>query len=512
MKRDQVFFLILITVIVYSNTLQNEFISDDKWLINDHYITSLKNVPFFFSVEYWFEHNPLNRPYICRPLRAISLSLDYALWGYNPMGYHFTNLICHLINVILVYVLILNLLLEKKLAFWVALLFAVHPVNTEAVVWIKNRAELLGSMFALGSLILFIKGFQKKSVDLRFYSPAYLFFYLAISAKETYIVLPLIIIAYLICFQQLNFKTLGILFLFFVIIVIHPVFLTLTNLFSHQTRFENLLPTILLGIIALIKYLGLLFWPVNLNAQHASLDYSLDISMLPGIAFLGGLLFLLFRQSGFLSFAVSWILITLAPVLIMIPVILRPFAEQRLYSSTLGFCMLVVSLSKSKILPLLLTFLAVIYCIATFQRNFIWKTEVSILEDCVKKDLANARMHYHLAWALLQEGAMIKGLRHYATALELEPQTAGINFKKVLQDSSENFPVFNALIKDDYTKLKTELDSDPKNVILHYFMGNIFAKLGDSAMACSEYKKALKSDPAFSRALNKLAAIMNAER
>ena len=516
----EILFLILITVLVYSNTLQNAFIWDDHDLINDPYISSLKNIPFFFSIEYWFEHNPLNRPLICRPLRAISLALDYALWGSNPMGYHLTNLLYHLVNVILTYFLILNLAQKKylKAPFWIALLFAVHPVNTEVVAWIKNRTELLGYMFALAALMFFIKALQKKVAVLPLCG-SLLCYYLALSAKETYLILPLLLWGYLLCFS-LKIKTLGLLLPFLVIIVIHPVFLTMLNFFLYKfsnqitiPTYSYILHTIPLGVGTLCSYLGLMLLPVNLNAQY-QFSGSLT-SVWIGCVFLGGLLFLLFRptKNPYLSFAIIWILITILPVSNIIPIIIRPFAEQRLYLPCLGFCIFIVFLRENvKLLTVLLTSLVIIYSVLVFQRNFIWKNEVTVSEDSVKKDPDNARMHYCLANALIVEkNDMQKALKHYAAALELEPQIIADSFKDALKSMEQfnnfnkNITAFYDFIKDDYLRLKLEFDSDPKNAKLHYFYGLLFTKLGDTDSAVREYQKALKAEPDFLRALHKLA-------
>ena len=137
MKRYIAFILlILVSIIIFSNTFQNPFMWDDNELIvENRYIKHLKFIPFLFSFTYWKYHHPLTKGFY-RPITTTSFALDYSLWGTNPFGYHLTNLLLHILNVILIYFLI-NRLGGRGLAFLAALFFAAHPIHTESVSWIR---------------------------------------------------------------------------------------------------------------------------------------------------------------------------------------------------------------------------------------------------------------------------------------------------------------------------------------------------------------------------------------
>jgi len=180
-----VILLVLVTYAVYQNSLNGSFLWDDKYLVlRDNQIRTLRNIPRFFGLTYWREEAPFPGANF-RPLRTTSFAIDYFLWEDNPFGYHLTNLLFHIFNVLLVYFFV-HLLLSSLSTYQPinlsthspnhlftyslvpllsALLFATHPIHTEAVCWIKNRSELFCTFFFLSSLIFFIKSSQKSVVS-----------------------------------------------------------------------------------------------------------------------------------------------------------------------------------------------------------------------------------------------------------------------------------------------------------------------------------------------------------
>ncbi|MBM4086233.1 MAG: hypothetical protein FJ272_15725, partial [Planctomycetes bacterium] len=92
-----------------------------------------------------------------KPVALCSFAVDYGLWGHEPWGYHLTNVMLHCVSGILLWALGRRLMLGPLAAFSAALIFAVHPVHTEALDWVKNRAELLPTGFGLIALLGFIQ-------------------------------------------------------------------------------------------------------------------------------------------------------------------------------------------------------------------------------------------------------------------------------------------------------------------------------------------------------------------
>lgn len=157
--------VLLLTVCLYRDSLQNDFVKGDDYniVVNNADIRSFANVPKFFTQPYHFMY--------C-PVKMISHTIDYAFSGENPAGYHFFSILYHVINVALVYILVYLLLSNVWGAVIAALLFAIHPINVETVCWLTGRGDLLYGGFYFGGLIAYIyyltKGFRSKYIVITF--------------------------------------------------------------------------------------------------------------------------------------------------------------------------------------------------------------------------------------------------------------------------------------------------------------------------------------------------------
>src|SRR6266568_1689493 len=186
--------LFVLTCAVYANSLWNDFNLDDDTIIrNNSLIRSLSNLPKIFVSNYW-----ANTPYekgvlLYRPLAVASFAVDYALWGNHPLGFHLTNLLINGANAALLLVLLARLFGAMPgrtgplaLAFC-ALLYAFHPVHTEAVNMVVGRTELLAAMFGLLTFICHLNDWKTGAV---------VCFSLALLSKEIAITIPAMIFAY----------------------------------------------------------------------------------------------------------------------------------------------------------------------------------------------------------------------------------------------------------------------------------------------------------------------------
>ena len=140
-------------VLVYGNTLVNQFAMDDELYI-------MRNAQVVDpSLHRLFSPNPVSA--VFRPVAFATLALNWALSGAEPFGYHLVNLLLHAGATWLLYILLQELLGSspegKTVAFVAALLYAVHPIHTEAVAWAVGRAELLAAGFLFAGWILHLR-------------------------------------------------------------------------------------------------------------------------------------------------------------------------------------------------------------------------------------------------------------------------------------------------------------------------------------------------------------------
>jgi Tfp pilus assembly protein PilF len=176
----------LLVTLVYLPSFSGGFILDDHDLIeNNPYIREPHSVISYFSQEDGIvqsENRPDEHTGYYRPLANLTYRLDYMLWGMKPQGFRATNLVLHVLTSFLLYSFIVLLAHDRQTAFWASLLYAVHPVNTEAVSWVSGRNNILVTLFFLSSLYFYIKRWEGAG-NLSFMASV-LFCVLAILSKE----------------------------------------------------------------------------------------------------------------------------------------------------------------------------------------------------------------------------------------------------------------------------------------------------------------------------------------
>ncbi len=385
------------TFLVYSNTFYSSFHFDDAQNIVENY--SIRNLGNWIDIVRGQ-----------RGVAMLSFAINYATGGLNVLGYHIVNLVIHITNGILVYFLIFLTLnridsfkgIAKKIAVYTALLFAVHPIQTQAVTYIVQRMESLASMFMLIGLLLFIKGTETAKTASRalLYGAVAVSYLLGFKSKEIAITLPAIIILYDYCFlSEGNLKKLISRWPIYGVLLVMLVFLaapTFTGLqetpgepasagFGVQGMTSK--PQDIPGEAAsagfgvqgitpkeylftqfnvLIYYLTLLFVPVNQNLdydfpvskglfdvpelnQGAVLNIPLPppiVSLVIILSIIGFALYLLTRRASritnngrLIAFFVLWFFIILSPSSSFVPIIDVIF-EHRLYLASVGFFVL----------------------------------------------------------------------------------------------------------------------------------------------------------------------------
>jgi tetratricopeptide (TPR) repeat protein len=489
--------LVLVTYAVYQGSLSGPFLWDDGDLIlKDSQVHSLKNIPHFFGLSYWKDESPFPGANF-RPLRTTSFAIDYFFWEYNPYGYHLTNLLFHIFNVLLVYFFV-RLLLYQPLAIshqplasntsplnrlpacpliplLSALLFATHPIHTEAVCWIKNRSELFCTFFFLSSLILFIKSQllalspqppasnhqQSKYYPLStiYYTLSLVCFVLALLSKETAITLPAVLVFYVFFFllpnnlsllgkgkriilKTLPFWIVGILYVFFRFKIIAIV----------SSAGEGFRPPVLglySHILSVIKsigyYLQLIFFPVYLCAERL-LNIPKSLFEVEVLLSLGVIILLLaigaklFKRLKDVSFALFLIFIILLPVVNIYFLYSRPIAEQRLYLPSVGFCILLALLFAKTLKrdnaitqktsqrnlrlfgPLAVFSVLAFYSVVTVRRIADWRNPVVFWEKTVKSSPKSTRAYINLSITYDDAGRTEEAIQALKKSIEMDPK------------------------------------------------------------------------------------------
>lgn len=199
------FILVVLGLIAFSNAIDHPFVHDDVVFIEKNpYIGDLNLKHIFLQTTIADDKAPLVNKYY-RPFLELVNRVLYRVFGMNPSGFHFFNILLHIINGFLVYVLI-RFLTEKKegISLAAAILFLLHPVQNEAVACVAGISNLVFTFLCLVSFLMYLKAVhgRQKERHWGFYGGALIVFFLGLLAKEQSVVLPLLIIAYEVSFAD----------------------------------------------------------------------------------------------------------------------------------------------------------------------------------------------------------------------------------------------------------------------------------------------------------------------
>jgi hypothetical protein len=261
----------ILVTLVYIPTLSGEFILDDRPLIEKNaYIKELHT-----PMSYLFQEDGITDEHDAdgyhtgyyRPLIYLSYSIDYMLWGLHAPGFRITNLLLHLCCCFILFRFVRSLVNDSHAALWATLIFAVHPVNTEAISWIGSRDNILAALFSIACLSFYINGVEQGNRLSRM--AAVLAFVLAILSKE----MGLMVLPLLFLYQRLLPRTRRKLrdellsYLPFLIVAFGYFVLrkAVTSSFSSPLQMVELWKSILFAPYLVLWNLKLIFLPFGLH-------------------------------------------------------------------------------------------------------------------------------------------------------------------------------------------------------------------------------------------------------
>ncbi len=311
--------IIGITLWLYAPTRNYKFVNwDDTWYVVHNPL-----------IQSWSKENlkAIATENVLRnyaPLTIFSLLVDYSLWGDWAGGYHFVNVMLHVVNAVLVFFLIKLVTGRTMLAAITAILFAVHPVHVESVAWISSRKGLLSGAFMLSSLLCWLRADRTPKHEVW----GIAFLALALLAKANAVVLPAIVLTYDVIVLRRPFRE-G--FVRQVIPGIMAVWCLLANMSAQFTilggvrgHFElSKLEILAVDGIILWKYIGMLLCPQNLCVLYnppTTGIWAVALLAALGWALVSWWLWTKRTQQPLLLFAyICWILLLL-PVLNLFPI------------------------------------------------------------------------------------------------------------------------------------------------------------------------------------------------
>jgi tetratricopeptide (TPR) repeat protein len=510
-----VFGIVFLGVLIYANTFSASFHFDDFKSIA--YNPTIRNILDLRAIwNFW----------PTRFINYFSFALNYHFHNFDVFGYHFFNLLVHLGASLLVwrlaYLTFLTPCLKNKkgtrqaglVAFFAGLIFVAHPIQTQAVTYIVQRTTSLAAFFYLASLVLYVQSrlFSKekpgyKKTQAFYYYGSLLSAILAMFTKEMTITLPFMILLYEVCFlkngNRMPWKTLAPFLITFIVIPLTMVLTRSVN-FAEMRRVPETLTNIssaqylLTQFRVFLTYIRLLLLPIHQNLDY---DYPLAKTLFefPVLASLFLILIILVvairrhSQYPLLSFGILWFFMTLLPESSLVP-IKEVINEHRLYLPMAGYSFVIATglfyLFQNKTIKfsvLLLSLLAFCYAVMTYNRNNVWKDELTLWSDVILRSPQKERGYDYRGNAYYERRDLDHAISDYNRAVEINPKSP-----EAYNNRGTAYQAMGDLDKaiSDYSKaiLITPEDGD-----IYFNRGNAYRDKGELDRAIADYRKAIEN-------------------
>ena len=494
-------------------------------------------------------------------MTLLTFALNYAVGGTDTFGYHVVNIFIHVVSGCLV-ILLFRLLLRScgeagtptysLLPLVAALVFTVHPVETQAVTYLSQRFASLAAMFYLLTVVLYLKARFRVGEEGRLFSSAYYWLalfsaLLAVKSKEISFTIPfMLVLCEFFFFKGSGFKGAGgalrglvkklpalVPFLLVSAIIPYSIFGFESSvgeaLVTSETRVAQVFDIASMSsydyfvtqIRVMLTYIRLLFFPVGLRLEYEYLMYG-SFFELPVVASFVVLLFIasfavyLYRKadsyliSRLVPFGVAWFFLALSVESTFIP-IRDVIFEHRLYLPSVGAVVAFVSAAwwglgrvftgeggGRRAAALLVVLVVTPLFTATYLRNAVWSDSIVFWEDLVSKSPGKARVRNNLGLAYYERGMVAEAIEEYELAIEMGHAMAGTYFNL-------GVAYYNLA---DYEKsiglYKEALKLNPRYVEARANLGGAYVKGGFLDDALVELKEVVLSEPELSKARNYL--------
>ncbi len=462
----------------YLPSLRNNFLEiDDTVLVTEN--------PFVVKASPNKIGDLFLKPYmgLYHPLVTLSYMIEYRAFGMNPSAFHATNLALHIFISILVYLLFLKTAFPLRVSLFAALVFAAHPVHVESVAWISERKDLLSAFFYLISLLAYLNYLDRR--DKKYLYASAFIFALSLLSKPMAVTLPaaLILLDYLrerkdvskILLEKLPFFALSALFTFIALRAQYS-----TEFYSGPLFAGGIASQALFAAFGLLFYAGKFVAPVGLSFVYpfkaGNISAAAGIVSLAALCLIAAVMLTKYRNNRRAVFGALFFVITLAPVLQLIPFGIGTHADRYLYLPSVGL-LFILSAALSTIdsagAKRLLTTAGVVCVLllsaATWKTASLWHDSITLLNNaitkyplseialCMRGDIYNRR------------GDNVSALRDYELALT----------------------------------------ANPKYAPAHNSMGGLFHSSGENEKAFQAYTEALRANPFFTKAYARRAALLS---
>lgn len=537
----QMIVVVLVSFAVYFKALYNGFVYDDNFeILANPWIQNVKYLSEIFSKSSWdFITDPTlgHTSNYYRPLAHVIRMFNYYVFGLKPWGFHLVNILFHSGNTVLVFMIASRLLREREFStattpsplssaflsapFIAALFFAVHPIHSEAVTWIACVPEVSFTLFFLLSFYFYMRSAMEDKDNTLLNALSIGSFFLAGLCKETALTLPVILIFYDNAFRKTGKRISSYIWRYIPYFIIAGICLALRyNALKGFAPDEMKGLSTYLNVINVfplfIEYLKDLCFPIDLNLWHTfrpietlfnatgMLSFAVTVAYLVTV-------FFAWKKNKTAFFCLILIVVPLLPVFYIKGLSGKPYAERYLYLPSVGFVILIgmfFSWLKKRTsrhsfaIIAVATLLTGLCSIQTIIRSQVWKNNILLFSDTVKKSPEAEDPNGWLGFALMEAGRDDEAIEQFRNTLKLNPNSVRPHIFLA------NLLLKKGLLKEAISHYQTLLSINPNDFGARQDIADAYMKSGMIDQAKEQYQILGKLNPdAFAACINQGTAL-----
>ena len=493
---------VIVTIVAYHEIFSGDLQTKHNFVSWDDpvYVLFNPNFSHFNAKEIFSSFYTANY----HPFTMISLNMDYKIGGYDPRVFLVHNLLLHLLSVILIFFIIRKLFKNDWMAFFVCLLFGVHPMHVESVAWVSERKDVLHTAWYFGALLAYLVYAEGKRKEVYWVSLA--LFLGALFSKGQAVTLSLVLVLY-DWYKQRGWSSKVILekVPFFILSLIFG----LIAVKAQKTGGGEMLgkpeawQSILVGFYGLVRYTYMFIVPYPLSCLHpytfkAGESLPLIMYLSPLIVLLAaGLIYFFLRKRREAVFGIAFFILTIFPVLQFFPVGQQMIAERYSYIPYTGLAIFLLAglqllfQSKNNNLYILTGIFAICLTFMTTERVKIWRSTDNLWGDVLEKYHNTAIPYINRGFWNNQEKKYNEGLADADAGLKLEQN----NYKLwgIRGVANENLGNYKEAVSDYTNSLKY---NDTSNAIAYSSRGIIYTdRFQEFDKGIEDFKRALMINP-----------------
>ncbi len=539
--------IFLLSIFSFLPTLQNEFIN---WGDQDHLVENSRYRGLGWSHLVWMFTTFYMGHY--QPLSWVTLGLDYLMWGMNPGGYHFTNLVLHGVNAVLFYFVSFRLLnveysampgsqeMAMRLAAGMAaLFFSLHPLRVESVAWATERSDVLSGLFFLWTILCYLQavvGRGESGARWRWMRLAYVFYSLSLLSKASVMTLPLVLLVLDVCpLRRLGAGAGGwsgaglasvlrekvpfvMLALGAAVVAAFAQFQTgaLATLQEH-----GLFARIAQSIYGLVFYLGKTVFPVDLSPLY---ELTMPLEWWNGRYMFAGFVVMVVSVGLFVltrywpAGVASWLyyVVMSAPFLGFVQSGPQIAADRYTYLTCLGWATLAggglyflwrgregggIGKRSYQMSASLAAAVLVVMGVLSWKQAQLWHDSATLWSYVVSSRPNSALAKNYLGQALSEQGKFDEAIELYRGALQIKPRD------KTIRYNLGNALAQQGRLEEAIGEFQQVLQIDGRSAKALYDLGTALAQQGKSAEAIDALQQVIKIDSGFAKAYYNLGAI-----